>query len=664
MRGATIRERSTTVRVGARRRALTAALVVALVGLGAVVGPPPNSTPRAGAATPAPLGTNLGQVNYYDGLVPFANLVDQASDWIPQITGGAWGTGPALTLRRDGWPASFTTGQYATAVLAEVRYPAGTYAVAWQGKGTFTINGQSFGSGTVAGGTGTVTLDGASIVLLDLRTTVPADPLRAISVRVPGAAPGDVFRAAYLARLAPYRALRFMDWQRTNSTFADPPRTFTCANRTLPDSASQGTSLGVSVERMVQLANLLGADPWFTIPHEASDAWVTCHAQVVTANLAPGLTPRYEFSNETWNPQFTAFHDLRQEGIDLGLGSGDPYLGLQQRHAQRHVTTMGLVSSVFAAAGRSVTRVLAGQAANAWVLDERLKPTGAAAATDEIAIAPYLHVHGRNAFDPADAAVIASWTQTQLFANLATAQTAEVDGWTAAHVTLAGQWSKPLVAYEAGQHLAGDTSNAALTTLFTGANRAPAMGTAYRTYLDHWRTATGGALLMHFSDIGPYTQFGSWGALETAEQTTSPKYAALTEYASGTTTTTSSSSSSTTTTTIAPAPTALRFIAVNPTRILDSRAASSVGDFTTAWGAGTVRDVQVAGRGGVPVGAAAVVLNLTAVAPTAAGAVTVWLTGQVRPAASGLRLTAGVTLANVLTVPLGTGGKVRVANDA
>ena len=230
---------------------------------------------------------------------------------------------------------------------------------------------------------------------------------------------------------------------------------------------------------------------------------------------------------------------------------------------------MALVASVFAGASRSFVRVLAGQAANAWVLDQRLTTPGAAAATDEIAIAPYLHVHGRNAFDSGDAAVIASWTQTQLFANLATAQTTEVDAWTSDHVALATTWGKTLVAYEAGQHLAGDTGNTTLTALFTGANRAAAMGTAYRTYLDRWRTATNGALLMHFTDVGPYTQYGSWGALEYPEQATSPKYAALADYAGGTTTTTTSSttSSSTTTTTVPPPPTALRFTAVNPTQI-------------------------------------------------------------------------------------------------
>lgn len=75
------------------------------------------------------LGTNLGGVNYWDGVVPFANLVDQAGDWIPQAEGAAWGEGMALTFDGHGWPTDLQPGQYASAVLAEVSYPAGTYTV-------------------------------------------------------------------------------------------------------------------------------------------------------------------------------------------------------------------------------------------------------------------------------------------------------------------------------------------------------------------------------------------------------------------------------------------------------------------------------------------------------------------------------------------------------
>ena len=180
----------------------------------------------------------------------------------------------------------------------------------------------------------------------------------------------DALCAAYLRQLAPYRVLRFMDWQRTNSTLADAPRTFTCGNRTLPGSQSQGTTAGASVERMVELANVMHADPWFTIPHEADPGWIACHARIVAASLAPGLTPRYEFANETWNPVFRAFHDLTAEAVSAHLGGGDDYLGLQLRVGERHAAAMAVVGSEFASAGRGFVRVLAGQAANAWVLEQ------------------------------------------------------------------------------------------------------------------------------------------------------------------------------------------------------------------------------------------------------------------------------------------------------
>ena len=506
---------------------------VAAPGSAAAIGPTGSATVSGN------LGTNLGAVTYYDGLVPFANLMDQAGDWIPQRVGGGWGAGDSLTLRRDGWPARLDPGQFGTAVMAEVRYPAGTYAVSWAGRGSFDINGTTFASGAgtaapgVGGGIGRVTLDGHSLALLNLRATDPADPIRAIRVAVPGESPTAVFRAAYLRQLAPYRAVRFMDWQRTNSTFASPARTFTCDNRTLPSSYSQGTSGGVSVERMVLLANTLGVDPWFTIPHEATQAWVTCHAEVVASLLAPGLTPRYEFSNETWNPTFRAFHDLAAEGQQLGLGGGDAFLGLQLRVGQRHVAAMAAVTQGFAASGRKFLRVLAGQAANAWVLEQRLAAAGARDATDELAIAPYLGVPGANPFNPIEASEIARWSEGQLFARMSVAQSTEVDVWTAAHTALARHQGKTLVGYEGGQHLAGDPGNAGLATLFTGANRSALMGDAYRTYLRRWQAATGNALFMHFSDAGPYGRFGSWGALEYPEQGTSPKYAALVDFAAG-----------------------------------------------------------------------------------------------------------------------------------
>jgi hypothetical protein len=83
---------------------------------------------------------------------------------------------------------------------------------------------------------------------------------------------------------------------------------------------------------------------------------------------------------------------------------------------------------------------------------------------------------------------------------------------------------------------------------------------------------------------------------------------------------------------------------------------------TTPLGAGQTVDVQVAGLGGVTANATAVVMNLTATAPTAAGWLTAYPTGAVAPLASSLNFAPGQTVANLVVVPVGTDGKITIAN--
>jgi alpha-tubulin suppressor-like RCC1 family protein len=108
---------------------------------------------------------------------------------------------------------------------------------------------------------------------------------------------------------------------------------------------------------------------------------------------------------------------------------------------------------------------------------------------------------------------------------------------------------------------------------------------------------------------------------------------------------------------------------LTPARLVDTRPATQTVDNryvgTGAVGAGGTLDVQVTGRGGVPAdGVAAVVLNVTATAPTATTYVTVWPSGAERPNASTLNATADQTVANSIIVGVGTGGQVALYNDA
>lgn len=107
---------------------------------------------------------------------------------------------------------------------------------------------------------------------------------------------------------------------------------------------------------------------------------------------------------------------------------------------------------------------------------------------------------------------------------------------------------------------------------------------------------------------------------------------------------------------------------VVPARLLDTRAGATTVDGLFA-GAGALGahgslDLPVVGRGGVPVGGAtAVVLNVTAVTPTANGFVTVWPTGYPRPSASNLNFVPGQTRPNLVIATLGSGGAVSIFNS-
>jgi outer membrane protein assembly factor BamB len=100
------------------------------------------------------------------------------------------------------------------------------------------------------------------------------------------------------------------------------------------------------------------------------------------------------------------------------------------------------------------------------------------------------------------------------------------------------------------------------------------------------------------------------------------------------------------------------FNALPPARILDTRTGAGA-----KLGPGATLDVQVTGRGEMPVsGVSAVVLNVTVTEPTAGSFLTAWPAGQARPLASNLNFVAGQTVANLLVVKVGAGGKISLFN--
>jgi alpha-tubulin suppressor-like RCC1 family protein len=115
-------------------------------------------------------------------------------------------------------------------------------------------------------------------------------------------------------------------------------------------------------------------------------------------------------------------------------------------------------------------------------------------------------------------------------------------------------------------------------------------------------------------------------------------------------------------------PAASSYTPVVPARLLESRlGATTVDGLSQGIGlraAGSVTELQVSGRGGVPADTPAAVLNLTVTGAQGAGFVTVWPCGTDKPNASSLNFSTGQTIANAVITKIGSGGKVCLATTA
>ena len=112
------------------------------------------------------------------------------------------------------------------------------------------------------------------------------------------------------------------------------------------------------------------------------------------------------------------------------------------------------------------------------------------------------------------------------------------------------------------------------------------------------------------------------------------------------------------------------YAAVRPARLLDTRTGPGIttvdGDFLAGRirPAGSIVELQVTGRAGVPDDATAAVLNVTVADSTRPGFVTIYPCGSARPTASNVNHEAGQTIPNLVVSGIGVGGRVCIYTSA
>ncbi|MEP2530302.1 calcium-binding protein [Shimia sp.] len=528
------------------------------------------------------LSMGLGRVSDWSTQHPFIDRMKTARPWVGHLP-GQWGgvTSEDLMQRglldEEGWVWGIPEEIESVETLLLTDQPeaatglAGRYRVTWLGTGELSVTGRARvvrenprevwfeytpGDGPV----------GLKIEMTDPEST--GDYVHGIQVVAEAHLPlheaGAVFNPDWLNIVQDLRLVRFMDWQRTNGStqevWDDRPllSDFTWSWR------------GVPVEIMVQLANEIGADPWFCMPHMGDDEYSTNFATYVRDHLDPGLKAHVEYSNELWNWGFrqaqwalaqaearwgaNAADDAWMQIVGMHAGEmgriwgevfGDDTEARLVRVAATHTDWPGLEKGMlqaplwqkegnpapvtfldaYAVTGYFGVEMGMDEGAPqvvAWL--EQAEADARKAGTDQglkrAALEAYVDTHRFDGMHQKTAQALRDGSLKHIMTKALPYQ-----------VKAARENGLDLVMYEGGSHVVGVgewTNNRTLTDYFGTFSTSEELGEIYRELLVQW-ISQGGQGFNAYSDVGQPSKWGSWGHLRHLWDKT-PRHDALVAY--------------------------------------------------------------------------------------------------------------------------------------
>lgn len=504
-------------RVPSRNRRLLllgVALVAALFAYAASNRNEVSVEPPDPAVNRSRIGINLFGPQTFNRQQVFTNLIAQ-SEWF-SFEGEEWSSMPEEQLDRSGWVRYLRPGQVA---LRPLMMPPGANR-------TTDVHCRFVGEGAFsAGGLATVVRHTPNLVhltiqvrgddndgaWLELTTTSPNDPVRSLDCRETERPTDERFHPNFVDFLQGFQILRFLDWQRINDNFP-----LLWEERALPDHSSQVSRAGASIEDMVDIANQIGADPWFLMPYSADDTYVRGFAKLVHQRLDPQRVVYVELGNEIWNDMFDAAQQAEREGLALGFGGGDRKRAQSIRYAEKLCRTHRIWSEVFADRPGKLVRVASSQNAYPELAHIILGHGDTATCVDALATAPYvwLDLQGRGLAD-------LGWVFAQMPRIVE-----ETIAFAERNRATAMRYGKRYIAYEGGQHLVTPDLEFAQAL-----QRDPRMGEVYRSYLSLWDSRIRSDLVLYAS-TAPITEYGSWGLREYPDQPSAqtPKLTAVRQF--------------------------------------------------------------------------------------------------------------------------------------
>ncbi len=474
-----------------------------------------------------------------------------------------------VELRDDGYPVyvPYNGKKVLTLMLVGYRadlYPFGTFTLMFEGSGEVYLGWDAGGAApadgfvegyippghghTITGNGGTTTFEfsidsendffGAyagsgksSGIVLHINRSEQSDPIHNIRVVVPDPQGGasyvndldtQPFNPIFLEDHRPFTLLRFMDWGHTNdsrvSGWSDRLTPATCYAASVARNGA-----GVAYEYMIDLCNLLKRDMWVCVPHQTDENYHHQLAQLVAGRLDSDRKVYVEYSNETWNGDFTQSGYATAKADELGLTSSTKDWcrnGVYQ--AYQAVRIVEKFRQAFGAESDRVVGVVSGWRGNTDLTraiidalnDSQVNPNSVR--IDAFATAPYLTYPGDiGAMIPMDV----------LYNRLFDVEVPAIGAEMRAIAGIIANAGLDFITYEGGQHVLGD-----VTKQFEF-NNDPRMYDLYNAYIDTL-DANGVTMFNQFVAVSGWGVHGCWGAKRYAGQPMSEahKYRALYDY--------------------------------------------------------------------------------------------------------------------------------------
>lgn len=502
---------------------------------------------------------------------PFIDSMKTARPWIGHLP-NQWGGMDFESMLNDGvfdpdgWPQVIPSGLTKLETLIFTDQPedathlAGRYHLTFDGKGTLSVTGRGRVIQREDGLRVFSYSPGPGAVGIAISATDASDPIRNIRVikeeHLDAFEAGAVFNPDWLDRLGEVDTVRFMDWMNTNDskvrTWEDLPvaTDFSFAWR------------GVPLSVMIDLANRMDADPWFTLPHLADNDLVKKFAETVKESLDPERTAHVEYSNEVWNFIFEQARWAEQKAQALWGEAGD---GWMQYYGMRAAEVMQVWTEVYGAeADQRIRRVVSvhtgwPELEQATLFGDHARDTigfPPAEMFDAYAVTGYFGYElGESdtlipALDKAES-VAASDGQAKGLSRVALREHVLKNRFKGVaddaaervrngslreltqtlwpyHAKAARTAGLDLIMYEGGTHAAPigmAIEDERLVSFLVELNYSEQMGSLYRDALTIWAGLTDSPFNA-FVDVAPPSQWGSWGALRHLNDD-SPRWSAL-----------------------------------------------------------------------------------------------------------------------------------------